>query len=87
MMDRSHTARTRWGAIIGSIGGNALEWYDFTIFSYMIPIISTLFFPKSAGSVSAILMSTALFGVGFLPGPSAVSALVYMLTATAGRKQ
>lgn len=35
----------------------------------MIPIISTLFFPKSAGSVSAILMSTALFGVGFFTRP------------------
>lgn len=68
-MDKTHTTRTRWGAIIGSIGGNALEWYDFTIFSYMIPIISTLFFPKSAGSVSAILMSTALFGVGFFTRP------------------
>lgn len=69
MTDRPYTARTRWGAIIGSIGGNALEWYDFTIFSYMIPIISTLFFPKSSGSVSAILMSTALFGVGFFTRP------------------
>jgi MFS family permease len=53
--------------------GNMLEWFDFGIFAFMTPIISSVFFPvdpKIPGSeINAILATTAIFGAGFLMRP------------------
>ncbi|WP_426438773.1 MFS transporter [Bradyrhizobium genosp. P] len=60
-------------AIVAAIAGNAMEWYDFTIFALMTPVIKNLFFPvdpKIPGSdVNALLLTTALFGAGFVMRP------------------
>ena len=59
--------------IAAAIFGNAFEWYDFTIYAYMTPIISSLFFPVDphdpATQINAVLATTAVFGVGFFMRP------------------
>lgn len=60
-------------AIAAAIAGNAMEWYDFTVFALMTPVIKNLFFPvnpKLPGSeINALLLTTALFGTGFFMRP------------------
>lgn len=48
----------------GSVG-NFVEWYDFAIYSYSVPVIATLFFPKGNAS-AAVISAFALYGVAFL---------------------
>ena len=59
--------------ITSAVIGNAFEWYDFVIYAYMTPIISTVFFPVDpndpATQINAVLATTAVFGVGFLMRP------------------
>jgi len=53
--------------------GNALEMYDFTIYSFFAVVIAKNFFPAQS-AMASLLMSLATFGVGFLMRP--VGALV-----------
>lgn len=59
--------------IVAAVLANAMEWFDFTIFAAMTPIISKLFFPSGNGAtgtdLNAILLTTALFGAGFFMRP------------------
>lgn len=48
--------------------GNAFEWYDFMVYSYMTLFIAALFFPNIDRSVS-LLAATATFGVAFCMRP------------------
>ncbi|MFI8480116.1 MFS transporter [Pseudomonas sp. NPDC078700] len=48
--------------------GNALEMYDFTIYSFFAVLIGKLFFP-SESTVASLLLSLSTFGVGFLMRP------------------
>ncbi len=58
-------------AVSAAIAGNALEWFDFTVYSFFAVIIAKLFFPSNPDNpddnINRILMTTAVFGVGFLP--------------------
>jgi MHS family proline/betaine transporter-like MFS transporter len=76
------TPNTR--AVVAAVIGNALEWYDFTVFSFMTVVISKLFFP-TASDYSSILLTTATFGVAFVMRP--IGGIVLGLYADrAGRK-
>jgi MHS family proline/betaine transporter-like MFS transporter len=46
--------------------GNALEWYDFSVYGYLAVPISHVFFP---GHSAQLLLTFATFGVGFLMRP------------------
>ena len=48
--------------------GNALEMYDFTIYSFFAVVIAKNFFP-AASPIASLLMSLTAFGVGFLMRP------------------
>lgn len=48
--------------------GNALEWYDFVVYSFMTVVIAKLFFPAEH-MASSILAATATFGVAFCMRP------------------
>lgn len=64
--------------------GNALEMYDFTIYSFFAVIIAKNFFPAQS-PVASLLMSLTAFGVGFLMRP--VGAMVIgRLADRKGRK-
>ncbi|GAA4334478.1 hypothetical protein GCM10023165_10330 [Variovorax defluvii] len=58
----------RWLQLTAAIVGNALEWYDFGVFATLAVIISKVFFP-SAGQHTALLLTLAVFGVGFVTRP------------------
>jgi MFS transporter, MHS family, proline/betaine transporter len=71
-------------AVTAAVIGNALEWYDFTVFGFMTVVIARLFFP-SESDYSSILLTTATFGVAFVMRP--VGGIVLGLYADrAGRK-
>lgn len=48
--------------------GTLLEWYDFSIFAFLTPIISELFFSNS-NQYTATLFTYAVFGIGFFARP------------------
>ena len=62
------TTRLSKGQLAAVVAGNALEFYDFLIFSFFAIQIGQVFFP--GGSPTASLLKTlAVFGVGFLTRP------------------
>jgi MHS family proline/betaine transporter-like MFS transporter len=60
----SSQART----IIATSAGNALEMFDFTVFSYFAGVIGKTFFPVDS-SAGPLLLAMATFGVGFVMRP------------------
>ncbi len=62
------STRLRVRTIAASVIGNALEWYDFTVYAFLAAIIGRHFFPSTDDTV--VLLSTfAVFGVGFAARP------------------
>lgn len=55
-------------AVISSVIGNGLEWYDFLIYGFFSTIIAQVFFPSSDPLVSALL-TAATFAISFLVRP------------------
>ena len=55
-------------AVLAAVLGNILEWYDFVVYAYLAGIIGKNFF-HADDPTSSLLMSFAVFGVGFLFRP------------------
>ena len=55
-------------AVISSVIGNGLEWYDFLVYGFFATIIAQVFFPTSDPLVSALL-TAATFAISFLVRP------------------
>lgn len=68
MADMGKKKAPRWLQLTAAIVGNALEWYDFGVFATLAIIISKVFFP-AAGENTALLLTLATFGVGFVTRP------------------
>jgi MFS transporter, MHS family, proline/betaine transporter len=51
--------------------GTTLEWYDFTLYAYLTPVMSELFFPKSVtgSELGSLLATFGVFAAGFLVRP------------------
>lgn len=65
--------------------GNALEWYDFTIYAFLVPIFAPIFFPSQDPLIS-LLSTFGVFAVGFLVRP--VGAVLFgYISDHKGRKQ
>jgi len=54
--------------IFGASLGNGLEIFDFTVYSFFAAIIGKLYFPSDT-AYGSLLMSVAVFGVGFIMRP------------------
>ena len=54
--------------IASTIVGNILEYYDFMLFTFLISILSPLFFP-AADPTNALLLGFTVFALGFLARP------------------
>ena len=82
------TAQGRAGSVrtltAGAIG-NALEWYDFSLFGYFAPVISSQFFP-STDPRAALVNTFGVFAAGFLMRPIG-AALFGHLGDRMGRKR
>jgi MHS family proline/betaine transporter-like MFS transporter len=55
-------------SIISGLVGNVMEWYDFALYGYMVPIISQLFFPNQ-NNLTSIMSTFAVFAAGFIMRP------------------
>ena len=77
-------AHMRRRVVISSTIGNALEWYDFTVFGLFAGTIGKLFFPANDPS-SSLLQAFGVFGIAFAARP--LGGLVFGLYADKhGRK-
>ncbi|WP_092917666.1 MFS transporter [Agrococcus baldri] len=63
-----HVAPQRKHSLTGTGVGNALEWFDWSIYSTFAPFFAASFF-SSADPVSAFLSTLVVFAVGFLARP------------------
>ncbi len=71
-------------AVAAVVLGNALEFYDFTVYAFFAVPIGEAFFP-SRNPTSSLLASLALFGVGYVMRPVG-GAVIGALADRAGRK-
>jgi MHS family proline/betaine transporter-like MFS transporter len=55
-------------AISAAIAGNALEWFDFTVYGLFSIYIAKAFFPASS-ELASLLLTLATYGVGFVLRP------------------
>ncbi|MBP0598586.1 MFS transporter [Herbaspirillum sp. LeCh32-8] len=62
------TSNQRRRAIVATVIGNGLEWFDFTVYSFFAVIIAKLFFP-TGNELTSLLLAVATFGVGFFMRP------------------
>ena len=67
-VDMPQSSRLATRHVVAVAAGNALEFYDFLIYSYFAVYIGKVFFPAH-GAAAALLMSLATFGAGFLTRP------------------
>jgi MFS transporter, MHS family, proline/betaine transporter len=75
---------SRRRAIVATVLGNGLEWFDFTVYSYFAVILAKVFFP-TGDDVTSLLLAVATFGVGFIMRP--IGGIVLGIYADrAGRK-
>ena len=82
------TERGRAGlgrTLMAGASGNALEWYDFGLFGFFAPVISSQFFPP-ADPRAALLNTFGVFAAGFLMRPIG-AALFGHLGDRMGRKR
>lgn len=54
--------------IIACIIGNVLEWYEFSLFAFLSPVIAALFFPAS-NAITSLLSTLLVFAAGFVIRP------------------
>lgn len=71
--------------VLAGAFGNALEWYDFTIYAFFVPIIAAQFFPNKDPFVS-LLATFGVFAAGFLVRPIGAVLFGY-IGDHAGRKK
>ena len=76
--------RARRRAIVSSVIGNGLEWFDFGIYSSFSIIISRLMFPPQDGT-AMLLVAFAAFGLAFVVRPVG-GVLLGFYADRAGRK-
>ncbi|KTC84649.1 MULTISPECIES: MFS transporter [Legionella] len=58
----------KYRSIVACIIGNALEWYEFSLFAYLSPVIASLFFPDQ-NPITSLLATMLVFAAGFIVRP------------------
>lgn len=64
----TETPGLKWQHIAAATVGNALEFYDFLIYSFFSIQIGQAFFPAQ-GAYGSLMLSLATFGAGFVTRP------------------
>lgn len=70
------TQKKRKRAVVATVLGNSLEWFDFAVYAFFAAIIAKNFFSTEDES-TALLKTFAVFGVGFIARP--LGAIVFGL--------
>ncbi|MXN63771.1 MFS transporter [Stappia sp. GBMRC 2046] len=55
-------------SVMAAVSGNILEWYDFTVYGFLAPILGRIFFP-SDDHIASLLASFAVLAVGYAARP------------------
>ena len=84
MQDKSAAPGLERKAVAAVVLGNALEFYDFTIYAFFAGPIGEAFFP-SKNATDSLLASLALFGIGYIMRPLG-GILIGAFADRAGRK-
>jgi MHS family proline/betaine transporter-like MFS transporter len=79
------TPISRRRTIVATTIGNALEFFDFTVYGFLALVIGKLFFP-TFDSYGQLLLTVASFGVGFIMRPLG-GILIGAYADRAGRKK
>src|SRR5687768_4900556 len=61
-------AKISRGALVATLAGNTLEFYDFITYTFFAVYVGKAFFPTDS-EFASLLLSVATFGVGFLTRP------------------
>ena len=61
--------------VLAASAGNALEFYDFTVFGYFAPQIGAAFFPSHASAATSTLLAWGTFATAFMARPLGAMAL------------
>jgi MHS family proline/betaine transporter-like MFS transporter len=69
VVNKNFEQKTAYTMIGAAVIGNALDWYDFSLYGYFAAIFSRLFFPASSESWTPLLSSLAVFGTAFVVRP------------------
>ena len=77
-------SRERRRAIVSSVIGNGLEWFDFGIYGVFAVMISRIFFPANDPTTS-LMLATVTFGLAFVVRPLG-GILIGRYADRAGRK-
>ena len=59
---------SRFRVMSAGVIGNTLEWYDFAIFGFLAPYITSAFFPDS-DAMAGMIKTFGIFAVGYLMRP------------------
>ncbi|MBQ1763203.1 MAG: MFS transporter [Aquincola sp.] len=78
------TVAPRTRVVAATVAGNALEFYDFVTYAFFAVYIGRTFFPADT-PLASLLMSVAVFGVGFVSRPLG-GVLIGAYADRAGRK-
>ncbi len=54
--------------MLASAIGTVLEWYDFSLFAFLTPILANLFFPHE-NKLTAMMLMYTIFAIGFFARP------------------
>lgn len=73
--------RSQWRMIILASLGGALEFYDFVVYGIFAQFIGRAFFPMD-DPIVGLMLSFAVFAVGYLSRPVAVSCSAISATGT-----
>ena len=65
---RAKAPQSQFRLIAACSLGNALEMYDFTVYSFFALLIGKLFFPSDS-AYGSLLLAVATFGIGFVMRP------------------
>lgn len=68
MASSERFTRVPRGALIATLVGNTLEFYDFIAYTFLAVYIGKAFFPTDS-ELASLLLSVATFGIGFLTRP------------------
>ena len=69
--------------VLATAMGNAMEWYDFGVYSYLAVVLGKVFFPETG--TSGLLFSLIAFAVAFVVRPIG-GVLLGLLGDRVGRK-
>ncbi|MDO4916315.1 MAG: MFS transporter [Rothia sp. (in: high G+C Gram-positive bacteria)] len=80
----AHNSAVSRKAVVASSFGNAMEWYDFSVYAFFATYIAANFFEKG-DSTQATIASFMVFGAGFIARPLG-SLVLGILADRKGRK-